>query len=233
MNTPRQRVHVLVAEDDPKQAELVRRYLEHEGWAVAVVGDGRAAVEEVRRREPDVLVLDVMMPGVDGLDACRILRFESDVPIVFVTARSTEEDLLLGLELGADDYVTKPYSPRELVARVRTLVRRSGRSSDAGEVLGWGGLEIDTRRHELRVDGRAVSVTPKEFALAAALATEPGRAFTRLDLLDAAFGYDHDVLERTVDVHLGNLRKKVESDPSSPRWFTTIYGVGYTFAEER
>lgn len=232
MNTPR--AHILVAEDDAKQGELVRRYLEHEGWAVTLVTDGRRAVEEVRRREPDLVVLDVMMPGVDGLDVCRILRFESDVPIVFVTARSTEDDLLLGLDLGADDYITKPYSPRELVARIRTLLRRSGRQTPVvNEVLGWGGLEIDPRRHEIRVDGVPVPVTPKEFAIAAAMATEPGRAFSRLDLLDAAFGFDHDVLERTVDVHLGNLRKKVEADPSEPRWFTTIYGVGYAFGEER
>ncbi len=225
-------VHVLVAEDDPKQAELLRRYLEHEGWSVTSVGNGREAVEVVRRRNVDVVVLDVMMPVVDGLDACRVLRFESDVPIVFVTARSTEEDLLLGLEIGADDYVTKPYSPRELVARIRTLVRRSGWAPQESEVLGWGGLEIDLRRHEMRVDGQAVTVTPKEFAIAAALAREPGRAFNRLDLLDAAFGFDHDVLERTVDVHIGNLRRKVEPE-GEPRWFLTVYGVGYAFAEER
>ena len=234
MNRSTPSAHIVVAEDDPKQAELVRRYLEHEGWSVTGVGDGRSAVEEVRRREPDVVVLDVMMPVVDGLDVCRILRFETDVPIIFVTARSTEEDLLLGLDLGADDYVTKPYSPRELVARVRTLLRRnaSARARHV-EVLGWGGLEIDTRRHEIRIDGEVVAVTPKEFALAAALAREPGRAFSRLDLLDAAFGFDHDVLERTVDVHLGNLRKKVEADATEPRWFVTIYGVGYAFAEPR
>ena len=231
MNTVR--AHILVAEDDPKQGELVRRYLEHEGWAVTLVGDGRAAVEEVRRREPDVVVLDIMMPNVDGLDACRILRFESEVPIVFVTARSTEDDLLLGLDLGADDYITKPYSPRELVARIRTLLRRTRvQAGQAAEVLGWGGLEIDTRRHEIRVDGRRAAVTPKEFAIAVALASEPGKAFGRLELLDAAFGFDHDVLERTVDVHLGNLRKKVEADPTQPRWFLTVYGVGYAFAED-
>lgn len=223
---------IVVAEDDPRQADLIRRYLEHEGHQVVVVHDGRSAVEEVRRRAPDLVILDVMMPVVDGLDVCRILRFESDVPIIFVTARSTEDDLLLGLELGADDYLTKPYRPRELVARVRVHLRRAGsQGSDAG-ALGVGGLVIDTVRHRVELLGEQVQLTPKEFAVLAALAAEPGRAFSRRDLLEAAFGFDHDVLERTVDVHVLNLRKKLEADPSDPRWVLTVYGVGYAFAEE-
>ncbi len=233
MNTTRNSTkgRIVVAEDDPRQADLIRRYLEHEGHQVVVVHDGRSAVDEVRRRAPDLVVLDVMMPEVDGLDVCRILRFESDVPIIFVTARSTEDDLLLGLELGADDYLTKPYRPRELVARVRVHLRRTAATASPVSELGVGDLTIDPVRHRVELAGEQVAVTPKEFAVLAALAAEPGRAFSRGDLLEAAFGFDHDVLERTVDVHVLNLRKKLEADPSAPRYVLTVYGVGYAFAE--
>lgn len=222
---------IVVAEDDVRQAELIRRYLEREGHQVVVVHDGRSAVEEVRRRAPNLVVLDVMMPGMDGLDVCRVLRFESDVPIIFVTARSTEDDLLLALDLGADDYLTKPYRPRELVARVRVHLRRHAGSPAAPTMHGVDELLIDTKRHRVELAGEVVQVTPKEFAVLAALAIEPGRAFSRRDLLEAAFGFDHDVLERTVDVHVLNLRKKLETDPSDPRYILTVYGVGYSFAE--
>lgn len=223
---------ILVAEDDPKQAGLLRRYLEREGHTVVVAPDGRAAVDEARRRRPDLLILDVMMPRVDGLDVCRILRTESDVPIILLTARTTEDDVLLGLDLGADDYVTKPYSPRELMARVRAALRRSGRSSPAPDdaVVRTGPLVIDTARHRVTLDGTLVDCTPTEFRLLTALAREPGRVFTRQQLLDAAAGFDHYVLDRTVDVHVRNLRRKLEHDPAAPRLLRTVYGVGYTLA---
>ena len=222
---------LLVAEDDPKQADLIRRYLEREGHAVAVVHDGRSAIDEARRREPDLVVLDVMMPRVDGLDVCRILRYESDVPIIMLTARSTEDDMLLGLDLGADDYITKPYSPRELVARVRTILRRSGRDATDHRLV-IGDIVVDTARHEVTRAGAHVECTPKEFAILAALAASPGRAFTRLQLLEEAFGFDYDGLERTVDVHVANLRKKLEPDPADPTHLLTVYGVGYKLNDE-
>lgn len=242
---------VLVAEDDEKQAELVRRYLEREGHTVAVVHDGRAAIDEVRRRPPDLLVLDVMMPRVDGLGVTRVLRGGNGsgighggggeggptpgIPILMLTARSTEDDLLLGLDLGADDYLTKPYSPRELMARVRTLLRRSQGThhpvveggEDVPRVLRVGGLTVDPVRHEVTVDGRLVECTPGEFELLAALAAEPERVFTRPQLLDRIHGSSGYISVRTVDVHVLNLRKKIEVDPRRPRHLVTVFGVGY------
>ena len=221
---------ILVAEDDLKQAELIRRYLEREGHLTVVVHDGREAIDEARRRSPDLLVLDVMMPKVDGLDVCRVLRADGDVPIIMLTARSTEDDLLLGLDLGADDYLTKPYNPRELVARVRTVLRRT-RSRAEGEVYRVGELEIDPARHEVRLAGRLVELTPAEFKILACLAASPGRAFSRQQLLEHAFGFDHYVFDRTVDVHVMNLRKKIEPAPGVPTYLKTVYGVGYKLVE--
>lgn len=225
---------ILVAEDDQKQAELVRRYLEREGHATVVVHDGRAAIDEARRRRPDLLVLDLMMPKVDGLDVCRVLRADSDktgdVPIIMLTARSTEDDLLLGLDLGADDYLTKPYSPRELVARIRAVLRRGGGRDDGG-IYQVGALSIDTVRHEVSLDGTSVDTTPAEFKILACLAASPGRAFTRQQLLEQAFGFDHYVFDRTIDVHVMNLRKKIEAAPARPRYLLTVYGVGYKLSE--
>jgi DNA-binding response OmpR family regulator len=219
---------VLVAEDDPKQAELIRRYLERDNHRVVVVHDGRAAIDEARRREPDLIVLDVMMPKVDGLDVCRILRAESDVPIVLLTARTTEEDVLLGLDLGADDYVTKPYSPRQLAARVRAILRRVRRVRDRGQQpLRVGDLVVDPQRHEVTLRDTTLDCTPAEFRMLAVLAAEPGRAFTRGKLLSQAFGMDRFITERTIDVHVMNLRRKLEPDPRRPVYLLTVYGVGY------
>lgn len=228
--------HVLVAEDDEKQAELVRRYLLREGHSVTVVHDGRAAIEEARRRAPDLLVLDIQMPRVDGLDVARVLRAESDLPILMLTARSTEDDLLLGLDLGADDYMTKPYSPRELMARIRTLLRRSGaRRTAAGPapdpVLRVGGLSVDPTRHEVTVDGKPADCTPGEFHILAAMAALPGRVFSRAQLLDQVHGFDRYITTRTVDVHIMNLRKKLEPDPRRPRYLVTVFGVGYKLTD--
>jgi DNA-binding response OmpR family regulator len=219
---------VLVAEDDRKQADLLRIYLEREGHSVLVVGDGRAALDRSRAYRPDLVLLDVMMPVVDGLDVCRILRSESDVPILLLTARSAEEDLLLGLDIGADDYMTKPFSPRELTARVRALLRRAGRiPSPEAEVLTVGALTVDAGRFEVRVDGSPVTLTAKEFGILQVLAAEPGRVFTRAQIIDRAFGFDHYVEERTVDAHVMNLRRKIEPDPAAPQYVHTVYGRGY------
>ncbi|MDG4830771.1 response regulator transcription factor [Solwaraspora sp. WMMD1047] len=219
---------ILVAEDNPKQANLVRLYLEREGHDVLVVDNGRAALDQCRARRPDLVILDVMMPVLNGLDVCRILRAESDVPLLLLTARTTEDDVLLGLDTGADDYITKPYSPRELAARVRSLLRRSGVLAAGGQaVLRAGDLEVDPGRFEVRVAGRPVVLTAKEFGILEVLAGEPGRVFTRAQIIDRAFGFDHLVLERTVDAHVMNLRRKIETDPGSPGRVQTVFGRGY------
>ncbi|MER8090916.1 response regulator transcription factor [Streptomyces sp. NPDC094048] len=228
--------NVIVAEDDEKQAELVRRYLEHEGHTVTVVGDGLAVLAEVRHREPDLLVLDVMMPRADGLDVIRVLRAEQrEVPVLMLTARSTEDDLLLGLDLGADDYMTKPYSPRELMARVRTLLRRTRRVATAepaeDQALRVGALTVDPVRHEVAVEGRSVECTPGEFRILAAMAAEPERVFTRQRLLEELHGFDRYVSFRTVDVHIMNLRKKIEPAPRRPARLLTVFGVGYKLTD--
>ena len=221
---------ILVAEDDKRQAELIRSYLERDGHHVLAVHDGRSALEEARRLAPDLIVLDLMMPGMHGLDVCRVLRYEHiDVPIVMVTARSSEEDVLLGLDLGADDYLTKPYRLRELVARVRVVLRRRGPGAAPveGDVVSVGRLAIDLGRVEVRVDGERADLTPKEFAVLRALLAADGRALTRRQLLDVAFGFDHYALERTVDMHVMHLRRKLEPDPAEPEHLLTVKGVGY------
>jgi DNA-binding response OmpR family regulator len=223
---------VLVAEDDRMQADLLRVYLERDGHSVLVVADGRAALERSREHRPDLIVLDVMMPLVDGLDVCRILRGESKVPILLLTARSTEDDLLLGLDIGADDYITKPFSPRELTARVRALLRRAGRiPAQETAILSVGDLTVDAGRFEVRVQGRPIVLTAKEFGILQVLAGEPGRVFTRAQIIDRAFGFDQFVEARTIDAHVMNLRKKIETDPTQPRYLQTVYGRGYRMSE--
>jgi DNA-binding response OmpR family regulator len=223
---------ILVADDDPKHAQLIRLYLEREGHQVLTVGDGRAALDQARARRPDVVILDIMMPLVDGLDVCRILRAESDEAILLVTARSSENDMLLGLDIGADDYLSKPVSPRELTARVRVLLRRTRSSGQQSAILRVGGLEVDSGRFEVRVDGVPVNLTAKEFGIVELLAGEPGRVFTRGQIIDKTFGFEHDVSERTVDAHVVNLRRKIEADPAEPRYVQTVYGRGYRMAEQ-
>jgi two-component system alkaline phosphatase synthesis response regulator PhoP len=224
---------ILVVDDDQKIVDLVRLYLEKDGYRVLVAYDGLEALEMARQKRPDLIVLDLLLPGMDGLDVCRILQTESEVPIIMLTARTTEEDKLVGLELGADDYVTKPFSPRELVARVRTVLRRVGKESPQGPAeLRFADLLIDRRSHEVRARDEVVNLTPTEFRLLEVLAGEPGRAFTRLELLDRVFGYDFEGFERTVDVHVKNLRKKIEPDPKQPTYVKTVYGVGYKFDED-
>ena len=219
--------HIVLAEDDAKQAELVRRYLERERHTVVVVPDGAAALDLVRRQPPDLLVLDVMLPGMDGLAVCRALRAESDLPVLMLTARSTEDDLLTGLDVGADDYVTKPFSPRELMARIRTLLRRTAPPRPADGAARVGALTVDPLRHEVTVDGRAIDCTPGEFRLLELMATQPDRVFTRGQLLEHLHGFDRYITQRAIDVHVMNLRKKIEAEPRRPARLLTVYCVGY------
>jgi len=222
---------VLVVDDDPKLVELLRVYLERDGYRVRTAADGRQALEALRDGQPDLLILDLMLPEVDGLEVCRVVRAQMDIPIVMLTAKTTERDKIIGLDLGADDYVTKPFSPGELLARVRAHLRRAG-EKDGPERLVFGALEIDFRAHRVTLEGRPADVTPTEFALLEAMAREPGRAFTRQQLIHAALGYDFEGFERTIDVHVKNLRRKIEPDPRKPRYITTVFGVGYRFVAE-
>lgn len=224
--------HILVAEDDPKQAALVRLYLERDGFDVAVVSNGRAALRAARQRRPALVVLDVMMPEVDGLEVCRQLGSDEGIAILLLTARSTENDILLGLYLGADDYMVKPYSPREMVARVRTVLRRTRPPREhADTTIDIGALHIHVERHEVRLGDDLVDLTPTEFELLLALATAVGRVLSRGQLLERLHGGAGFLTERTVDSHVMNLRRKLENDPRQPRLLVTVYGVGYKLAE--
>ncbi|MFB9902355.1 response regulator transcription factor [Allokutzneria oryzae] len=219
---------IVLAEDDERQARLVRRYLEAEHHSVVVVTDGRAAIDEVRRTRPELLVLDLMLPEVDGLDVCRVLRRESGVRVLMLTARSTEDDMLLGLDLGADDYMTKPFSPRELMARVRALLRRTQPAPEPPDpVLRVGPLTVDPVCHVVTAHGARVDCTPGEFRLLEAMARQPERVFTRDQLLERLHGIDRYFTDRTIDVHVKNLRKKIELSPRAPAHLLTVYGVGY------
>jgi DNA-binding response OmpR family regulator len=223
---------VLVVEDEMKIARLVRDYLEHAGFEVIVTGDGGSAIASARGSKPDLVVLDLGLPGRDGLDVARELRQTSNVPIVMLTARGDEADRIVGLELGADDYVVKPFSPKELVARIRAVLRRTDAASVTGaEVLRAGDVELDARRMRVSVGGRPVDLTPTEFELLATMLREPGRVFTRSQLLDAVHGVAIETYERAIDAHVKNIRKKLEPEPSRPRYVLTIRGVGYRFAD--
>jgi len=223
---------ILVVEDETKIARLVRDYLEHAGFEVLVAGDGEVALASARRSRPDLVVLDLGLPGRDGLDVARMLRQTSGVPIVMLTARGEEVDRVVGLELGADDYVVKPFSPKELVARVRAVLRRTEAARAGGpEVLRVADVEVDVPRMRVSVGGRPVELTPTEFQLLATLVREPGRVFTRGQLLDAVHGVAFESYERAVDAHVKNLRKKLEPAPGKPRYLLTVHGVGYRFAD--
>jgi len=222
---------VLVVDDEPKIAQLARDYLEHAGFAVLTAGDGPSALQSARTRHPDLIVLDLGLPGLDGLEVMRSIRASGTTPIVVLTARDTELDKLLGLELGADDYVTKPFSPRELVARVRAVLRRSERAVEPAERIEVGELALDVPRLRTTVTGRSVELTATEFQLLATMAREPGRVFTRSQLLDAVHGVAFESYERAIDAHIKNIRRKLEPDPARPRIVETVYGVGYRVAE--
>jgi DNA-binding response OmpR family regulator len=224
---------VLVVEDDPTVAEVVTRYLEREGHAARAVGDGQAALDEATTSMPDLVVLDLMLPTIDGLEVCRRLRGLAPVPIIMLTARGEEDDRVLGLGLGADDYVTKPFSPRELTARVESVLRRSRSSATyvgppGAEVLTFEGLRVDCAAREVTREGEAVLLTAKEFDLLAFMMRHPRYAFTRAELLERVWGYVYGDTS-TVTVHVRRLREKLEPAPSAPRWIKTIWGVGYRF----
>jgi two-component system alkaline phosphatase synthesis response regulator PhoP len=212
-------------------ARNLRDYLEVAGFEVTAVGDGSAALASIRGDRPDLLVLDLGLPGIDGLDVARELRRTSTVPIVMLTARGEESDRIVGLELGADDYLVKPFSPKELVARVRAVLRRTSGTTAGAEVLRAGDVEVDLPKMRARVGGQPVDLTPTEFELLATLAREPGRVFTRGQLLDALHGVTLETYERAIDAHVKNLRKKIEPEPGRPRYVLTVHGVGYRFAD--
>jgi DNA-binding response OmpR family regulator len=221
---------ILIVDDEPKIIQLVRDYLERSGFAVVTARDGREAVMRARTDRPDLIVLDLGLPDLDGLDVTRQLRRDSQVPIIMLTARDGEADRVAGLELGADDYVTKPFSPRELVARVRAVLRRQA-GEVGGEVLRAGDLELDVPKMRAEVSGRAIDLTTTEFQLLAALGRQPGRIFTRGQLLDAIHGVAFESYERAIDAHVKNIRRKLEPDPRRPRYLLTVYGVGYRLAD--
>jgi DNA-binding response OmpR family regulator len=223
---------VLVVDDEPKIVQLARDYLENAGYAVRTASDGAMALAVVRAEKPDLVILDLGLPGMDGLDVCRALRRDSNVPIVMLTARDEESDKLVGLELGADDYVTKPFSPKELVARVRAVLRRFEHTRIDAEVIRAADVTLDVPRLRAMVGARLVDLTPTEFQLLAALARQPGRIFTRAQLLDAVRGVAIESYERAIDAHIKNIRRKLEPDPRQPRYVLTVYGVGYKFADE-
>ena len=222
---------VLVVDDEPKIVQLARDYLEHAGFEVIAAADGRSAIQAIRTRRPDLVVLDLGLPELDGLDVTRTVRAEGATPIVMLTARDDELDKLLGLELGADDYITKPFSPRELVARVRAVLRRTERAAEPADTIAVGDLELDVPRMRTSVGGRPVQLTPTEFSLLATMARQPGRIFTRGQLLDAVRGVAFESYERAIDTHVKNLRRKLEPEPRHPRHVLTVYGVGYRLAD--
>ncbi len=225
---------IVVIDDEDSVREVVRAYLEKDGFTVFTAADGRAGLALAERHQPDLIVLDLMLPDIPGEEICEEVRSRSDVPIVMLTAKVTEDQRIAGLVAGADDYLVKPFSPRELVARVHAVLRRTGGvEQPLVQVLRFddGRLEIDTVKHEVRRDGEPVDLTPNEYKLLSALATYPGRAYSRYELIDRVMGYDFDGDERTIDVHVKNLRKKLEPEPSHPRYVETVTGIGYRLAK--
>ena len=223
---------ILVVDDELKITRLLRDYLQQAGFRVVTAGDGLAALAVARTERPDMIVLDLGLPRLDGLDVTRTLRKSSDVPIIILTARAEESDRIVGLELGADDYLVKPFSPKELVARVRAVLRRVDASVEAPALVRAGDLEIDTAKRTVNMTGRAVDLTPTEFELLLHFARSPGRVYTRSQLLDALHGVAFESYERAIDAHMKNLRRKLEPDPAHPQYLLTVYGVGYKYADE-
>ena len=223
--------HSLVVDDEPRIAEIARDYLERAGFKVTTAGSGADALAFARSRRPDLIVLDLGLPHVDGLDVTRTLRRQSSVPIIMLTARVDESDKLIGLELGADDYVTKPFSPKELVARVRAVFRRIDAAPERGDIIRAGEVTLDKRRMQASVGAQSIDLTSTEFELLATLASQPGRVFTRAQLLDAIRGVEVESFDRAIDAHVKNVRRKLEPDPRNPRYVLTVHGVGYKFAD--
>ncbi|HWF57818.1 MAG TPA: response regulator transcription factor [Candidatus Dormibacteraeota bacterium] len=223
---------VLIVDDEPEIVRILRDYLERAGYAVLTAADGEAALAAARRERPDLVVLDLSLPSLDGLDVARALRRDGEVPIIMLTARTEESDRVAGLELGADDYVAKPFSPRELVARIRAVLRRADAARSPGDVVRVGdAIELDVPRMEVSVDGRSIDLTATEFQLLLHMARQPGRVFTRAQLLDSVHGVAVESYERAIDAHVKNIRRKIERDPHAPRHLQTVFGVGYRLAD--
>ena len=224
---------ILIVEDDPDTVKLVSLYLRRDGHKVISTGDGLEGLRLARKARPDLVVLDLMLPRLDGIELCRTLREESEVPIVMVTARVEQEDILTGLDLGADDYVPKPFSPRELAARIRAVLRRTMRDAvqKGSAEIKHDDVVVDLHRRSVYVDGDNVSLTCTEFRLLVTLIKEPGMTFSREQIIDSVFGYDFDGFDRTVDAHIANLRRKLAVGPGKPRYIQTVYGMGYRFGD--
>ena len=223
---------ILIVEDEIELAKIIRDYLENAGFRVDSVGDGSAAVSAFQLNPPDLVLLDLNLPGMEGLDVAREIRRKSDIPIIMVTARVEETDKLIGLELGADDYITKPFSPREVVARVRAVLRRTQKPATVPEIIACGEVVVDLLRHTVKVRGQSTDLTPTEFDLLVAMISQPGRAFSRFQLLELTQGEAYEGYERTIDAHIKNLRAKIEVDPKKPQLIETVFGVGYRFRDE-
>lgn len=223
---------ILIVDDETKILRLARDYLEHVGFTVLTAEDGKIALATTRSAKPNLVVLDLGLPDLDGLDVIRAVRKESNVPIIVLTARGEETDKLIGLELGADDYLTKPFSPKELVARVRAVLRRAETTPVNEELIRIGEVTLDVPRMRATLGQQPIELTPTEFELLAALARQPGRIFTRAQLLDAVHGIAFESYERAIDAHIKNIRRKLEPNPREPRYILTVYGVGYKFADE-
>jgi len=223
---------IMVVDDEPRLVSVVEAYLEQEGFEVATASNGQDALFAARESKPDLIILDVMMPEMDGYEFMRAHRREAETPIILLTAKVEDDDKVIGLELGADDYVTKPFRPRELVARVRAVLRRTGQNRPEATVLRASDIALDRERHTVEIGDRYVDLTPSEFDLLAALMSVPGRAYSRLELLDRIQGVAFEGYERTIDVHIKNLRSKVEPEPKEPHYIQTVYGVGYRFVRE-
>lgn len=223
---------ILVVDDEPKIIQLTQDYLENAGFSVISAGDGERSLAVIQAKKPDLVVLDLGLPGMDGLDVCRSIRKTSNLPIIMLTARDEETDKLIGLELGADDYITKPFSPMELVARVRSVLRRSELAQEGREVIRVGDVTLDLPRMQVTVGDEEIELTATEFQLLQALASQPGRIFTRSQLLNAVHGVAIESYERAIDAHIKNIRRKLEPIHHEPRYIQTVYGVGYRFSDE-
>ncbi len=221
---------ILIIEDEERIAHWVRFYFEQAGFTAVVTDNGRTGLQLFRKEKPDLIILDIMLPGMNGMDVCKTIRRESAVPIIMLTAKGQEIDRILGLELGADDYVVKPFSPGELVARVRAVLRRANGELAQAETLCGGPICLDLEAYGCTVDGRSVDLSRTQFELLRALMQNKGRAMTRQQLLDAAFSGDFDGFDRTIDVHIRRLRRRIEADPAKPRHIVTVFGIGYKFA---
>jgi DNA-binding response OmpR family regulator len=223
---------ILVVDDEQRLVSVVKAYLEQEGFRVVTASNGGEAIHVARQEKPDLIILDIMMPEMDGYEFLRVHRKERETPIIMLTAKVADNEKVIGLELGADDYVTKPFKPRELIARVRAVLRRVGKTEPTPEILRVGEITLDRDGHTVTVKDDFIDLTPSEFDLLATLMSSPGRAFSRLDLLDRLQGIAYEGYERTIDVHVKNLRAKIEDDPHAPRYVETVYGVGYRFSRD-